>query len=268
VRIDHRTLKEQGIERDAQRHAGKGAIGVWAEITAHNAQVKEDAEELARLDAEYAATTEKLKDIMREIELTNEPRKPFIPTTEAEAGQLRRRFEGLIEKRMDNHKSDVARVTELETRLNELYDIHHSQPQFWEYRKKKAKAAADIEYRQVEDEWRGIKHLKDTHLSHNQARQAVLQEFPEYVPALQEHDRFVAIVQKRIDESLAESEAKRQQHENALWFEQERAKEAQEAAKVAELAQKPPEREIEPLAAKETPPKKRNDNDNDNGPSM
>jgi hypothetical protein len=264
VRIDHRTLKEQGIERDAQRHAGKGAIGVWAEITAHNAQVKEDVEELAKLDAEYAATTKKLQAIMREIEVINEPRMPFFPTTDAEAGQVRDRFNGLVDERMANHKADVARVTEIESRLSEIDDIHESQPQFWQYKKRKEKAAVGLEWRTLNAEWHEIKqrngwgkisYAEDIpEYSRKNAVREVFHEFPAYAPALNELNRRVQIIQ-------LESETKRQvereqwERDRAAYF----AELAMQQAKAPEPAPKAPEREIEPPKAQETPSKRRDD---------
>jgi hypothetical protein len=264
VRIDHRTLKEQGIERDAQRHAGKGAIGVWAEITAHNAQVKEDAEELARLDAEYAAQTEKLQAIMREIEAINEPRMPFTPSSEAEAGQLRDRFLGLVEERMDNHKADVARVTDIESRLSGIQDIHKSQPQFWQYKKRKEKAAVGVEWRTLNAEWHEIKQRNGwgkinyaadvPKYSREEARREVLREFPDYVPALQVHDRFVAAVEERARVQI-EADRVQWERDRAAYFELQRTQQA----KAPEPAPKAPEREIEPPKAQETPSKRRDD---------
>lgn len=92
VRVDHRTLVEQGIERDPQRHEGK-SINAWAEIVTHNEIVRSDTAELAKLDAEYALETTKLQAMMREIEQINEKRKPFTPRDLNEAQQLERRVD-------------------------------------------------------------------------------------------------------------------------------------------------------------------------------
>jgi hypothetical protein len=258
VRIDHRTLKEQGIERDPQRHAGKGAIGVWAEITAHNAQVKDDADELARLDAEYAAETKKLQAIMREIEQVNEPRKPFFPTTDREAGQVRDRFYALVDERIENHKADTVRVSEVEKRLSEIHEIHESQPHFWEYKKKKAKAAIDIEWNHLQKEHKELRHVIGTTCTRDEAQQAVLKEFPAYAPALEELNRRVQIIQWEGAVRRQEEDERRKieiEVEKAAYF----AELATQQTKAPEPPPKAPEREIEQSKAQETPSKSRDD---------
>jgi hypothetical protein len=264
VRVDHRTLKEQGIEREAQRHAGKGAIGVWAEITAYNAKIKEDEAEIAQLDAEYAAQTEKLQAIMREIEAINEPRKPFYPTTDKEAGQVRDRFNALVDERRENHKADVARVTDIESRLSDIQGIHESQPQFWQYKKRKEKAAVGVEWRTLNDERQEIKKRNDwskinyaadiPRYSREDAVREVLQEFPAYAPALNELDRRVQLMLADNAIKRQEDEARREV-EKAAYF----ADLAMQRAKEPEPAPKAPEREITPSKAQETPAKRRDD---------
>jgi hypothetical protein len=64
VRVDHRSLEAQGIDREPQRHAGKyNSLDVWAETAAYNNQIERDAAEKAALLAEEAAITARLKDL-------------------------------------------------------------------------------------------------------------------------------------------------------------------------------------------------------------
>jgi hypothetical protein len=188
---------------------------------------------------------------MREIEAINEPRMPFFPTTDKEAGQLRVRFDGLVEERKNNHLADVARLEAVENRLSEINDIHLSQPMFWQYKRKQEKAKVEIEWRNLQDEHKALRHVKDTTCTAAEARQAVLLEYPDYAPALRKHDEFAAAILGRI----AERQTANHEAEKAAFL----ADRATQQAKAPEPAPNAPEREIEPSGAQETPSKRRDD---------
>lgn len=204
VRVDHRTNEARGLELDAMRHEGK-SINAWAEIVTHNELVRSDAAEIAKLDAEYALETTKLQAMMREIERINEKRKPFTPRDLSEAQQLERRVDGIVAERVKNHTEDMKRLDVVKQRLEELHPIYTSEPQFFEYKKRKKKAEIAVEYRTLYAEYKPLNSASKIGCAREQVIADLVKEFPDYAPAMQAAQ---GIIQKDVAVKAAESSAK------------------------------------------------------------